>query len=159
MLADLVELPIRLPPDEIDRLIHVLMKAQRSGTPSMAPPFDANVEKLASFASFLLHLRRRREVVLADVEFGEPAWDMLLDLYVQHVDGAIVSVSSLCFASAVPVTTALRWIDAMARKGVFLRYPDLRDGRRVNVRLAPSFVPIIEAYLAEMRGRALAMLQ
>src|SRR3546814_1843272 len=42
---------------------------------------------------------------------SDPAWDMLLDLYLAaERNTRPVSISSLCIASAVPATTALRWI-------------------------------------------------
>ena len=84
---------------------------------------------------------------------------MLLDLYVQHVEGHKVSVTSLCTAAAVPPTTALRWIDAMAGAGHFVRKPDPQDGRRVHISLAPSLIDAVESYLADMRQRAVAVFQ
>ena len=57
--------------------------------------------------------RRMRNEVFGDNLFGEPAWDMLLDLYASHLEQKRVSVSSLQIASAVPGTTALR-VDAAA---------------------------------------------
>ncbi|MCB2078548.1 MAG: MarR family transcriptional regulator, partial [Novosphingobium sp.] len=42
--------------------------------------------------------------------FADPAWDMLLDLTAARAEHARVSVTSLCIASGVPPTTALRWI-------------------------------------------------
>ncbi len=44
--------------------------------------------------------------------FADPAWDMLLDLTAARVEARRVSVTSLCIASGVPPTTALRWIGA-----------------------------------------------
>src|SRR5690606_28555572 len=45
--------------------------------------------------------------------FADPAWDILLDLTAARVERTRVSVTSLCIASGVPPTTALRWIRQM----------------------------------------------
>ncbi|MEQ1496622.1 MAG: MarR family transcriptional regulator, partial [Novosphingobium sp.] len=45
--------------------------------------------------------------------FADPAWDMLLDLTAARAEHVRVSVTSLCIASGVPPTTALRWIGQM----------------------------------------------
>lgn len=157
----LVEVPIRLSLADVDRLVRVVDRARRSGMMDAdgADVFPKTPERLATFARFLLAARRRRVSVFPNAEFGEPAWDMLLDLYVQHVEGRCVSVSSLCTAAAVPATTALRWIDMMVREDMFVRQPDPTDGRRVHVRLNEGVVDMLEAYLGEMRDRAWRAIQ
>src|SRR4051812_17841824 len=63
--------------------------------------------------------RRRREAMLgmaADF-FHDPAWDIMLDLFIQGEDHQIVSVSSACVGACVAHTTALRCLKAMERKG------------------------------------------
>ena len=51
--------------------------------------------------------------VRVDAElFGDPAWDMLLDLTAARAEHTRVSVTSLCIASAVPPTGAPGWGDA-----------------------------------------------
>jgi DNA-binding MarR family transcriptional regulator len=157
----LVEVPIRLSLAEAERLAHLVDTARRSDTglaiPSPLP--EATPQQLAAFASFLLCARRRRDAVYQEIEFGEPAWDMLLDLYVQHVAGKRVGVSSLCTAAAVPATTALRWIDVMTRNGSFTRQRDPHDARRVYVSLTPGLIDRIEIHLSDMRRRAAIALQ
>src|SRR3546814_17984132 len=69
------------------------------------------------FARELLRFRRLRDRYFAGDLFADPAWDMLLDLYAARSQNSHpVSVSSLCIASSVPATTALRWIKAMEEK-------------------------------------------
>lgn len=156
----LIEVPIRLPLEEVERLTRIVERFRQSaGLTASMPSAPTTAGQLAAFARFLLHARRRREAALAGVEFGEPSWDMILDLYVQHVAGQIVSVSSLCAASAVPQSTALRWIEAMASAGHFVRCRDPIDRRRIHVGLAPGLLVAVEMFLADMRQRALAALQ
>lgn len=103
------------------------------------PGPDRNQGSRASrFARRLIAERRQRERLLGSEFFGEPAWDMLLDLFAAHVEGKQISVSSLCIASAVPPTTALRWISSLTQKGVLIRRRDPSDGRRMLIELAPD---------------------
>ena len=54
-------------------------------------------------------LRRKRAALFGNPDlFGEPAWDILLDLYIAAGEGKPVSVSSACIGSAAPATTGLR---------------------------------------------------
>lgn len=69
--------------------------------------------------------RRARERVFADFQlFAEPAWDVLLDLFVATLEDRAISVSHATTAAAVPTTTALRWIDHLANRGLVERRPD-----------------------------------
>ena len=84
-------------------------------------------------------LRRKRVSLFGNPElFGEPAWDILLDLYIAAGEGKNVSVSSACIGSAAPATTGLRWLGVLADEGLVVRENDAEDHRRVLVRLTPS---------------------
>lgn len=94
--------------------------------------------------------RRRRNASFAPAIFAEPAWDMLLDLYVQQHQKRSVSIHSLCIAAAVPPTTALRWIGRLVDAGLMKREPSLQDNRVVYVALTDEGRSAMEKYL---RGR------
>lgn len=79
-------------------------------------------------------MRRRRDSLFPPGLFGEPAWDMLLDLVTRHYRDLSTSVSSACIASAVPATTALRHLDKLIEAGLVERVHDPLDGRRMFVR-------------------------
>ena len=82
--------------------------------------------------------------------FGDPAWDMLLDLAAAHAEGEQVSVTSLCIAAAVPATTALRWITQLVETGVFVRVADPVDRRRAFIALSPDSVQAMARYFAQL---------
>ncbi len=94
----------------------------------------------------LLKSRRKRELIFADGLFADPAWDIMLDLYAAHYERRSVSVSSLCIASAVPATTALRWIKSMTDDGLLEREADKDDGRRVFIRLVDDAKSKLDAF-------------
>lgn len=84
----------------------------------------------------IIRARRMRADFLPNDLFADPAWDMLLDLLAARLEGDRVSVSSLCIASAVPPTTALRWIRTLSEQGLVERHADPLDGRRIFIQLA-----------------------
>lgn len=89
----------------------------------------------ADHVRMIIRNRRLREEAVGSKLFSDPAWDMMLDLYAAHLDRKRVSVSSLCIASAVPSSTALRWIGLLADQGLVERVEDHLDGRRIWVQL------------------------
>ena len=89
--------------------------------------------------------------------FADPAWDMLLDLTAARGEQVRVSVSSLCIASGVPPTTALRWICQMTEAGLFRRVEDDNDRRRVFITLTNKAADAMAHYFAEL-GRDVAHL-
>jgi len=97
--------------------------------------------------------RRERESIFNQAElFGEPAWDILLDLYVAYVDDKAVSVSSACIGSASPPTTGLRWLGVLAENEMIIREPDPVDQRRVLVRLTERSIEVMDRYFASVGG-------
>ena len=82
--------------------------------------------------------------------FADPAWDMLLDLTAAHSEHRRISVTSLCIASGVPATTALRWIRQMVDVGVFDRIADTTDRRRAFIALSESSEQAMARYFAEI---------
>jgi hypothetical protein len=82
--------------------------------------------------------------------FADPAWDMLLDLCAARAEHRRVSVTSLCIASAVPPTTALRWIGQMVEQGLFVRVGDRADRRRAFIELSDRTADAMARYFAEL---------
>ncbi len=81
--------------------------------------------------------------------FADPAWDMLLDLAASRAEHKRVSVTSLCIASGVPPTTALRWIAQMTNAGLLCRAEDESDRRRAFITLSEKAIDAVANYFAE----------
>jgi hypothetical protein len=84
--------------------------------------------------------------------FGDPAWDMLLDLTAAQGEGVQVSVTSLCIAAGVPATTALRWLTQMVESGIFVRLPDPADKRRAFIAMSSGALAGMANYFASVKG-------
>ncbi|WP_295526707.1 MarR family transcriptional regulator [Novosphingobium sp. Chol11] len=81
-------------------------------------------------------LRCRRHRFLSADLFGEPTWDILLDLFIAAHEGRRVPTTSACIGAHVPPTTALRWLRILEARGLVEREEDGRDGRRTFVKLS-----------------------
>lgn len=86
--------------------------------------------------------------------FADPAWDILLDLTAARAEHERVSVTSLCIASGVPPTTALRWISQMVEMGLLERVEDEQDRRRAFIALSDRAADAMARYFAELGKEA-----
>lgn len=111
-------------------------------------------EALLAFARESYAIRRRRDRHLPGDLFGEPTWDILLDLYVATRENRPVPTTSACIGANVPPTTALRWLRILEARGLVEREEDNRDGRRTFVRLSARGLAAMDDWL----HMALAML-
>lgn len=87
-------------------------------------------------AKWLYNARRRRDSAAGlGGLFGEPAWDILLDVFIAQKRRQEIQVSSVCLEAGVPSTTILRWLTRLEQEGLIYRESDNVDGRRRYVRL------------------------
>lgn len=91
----------------------------------------------------------RRQLLGASDLFGEPAWDMVLDLFVHEGYGKPTAMSSLCVSAGIPFSSAMRLAQKLCDAGILERVPDIFDGRRTNLRIAPDVAHRLRAYFAE----------
>ena len=82
-----------------------------------------------------LRLRRIRDSVFPPGYFGDPAWDILLDLDRAARKNQAYAVTDAGIDANIPATTALRYLAKLERDGLIKRQPDLADSRRVFVSL------------------------
>lgn len=94
----------------------------------------------------------RGEYFPADL-FGEPAWDILLDLYEAKLAEFRLSVSSVCIGTGLPATTALRWLKALEVQGYVERRPDPNDRRRIYVEVTSKAVDAMDRLFNAIEGR------
>lgn len=105
------------------------------------------VDQLAETACRIYESRRLRARYLNASLLGEPVWDMLLALYCFTSRGERLTVSGLCYASGVPQTTALRWVNVIEERRLISRTRDPIDGRRIYVALTERGEELMRGYL------------
>lgn len=76
---------------------------------------------LGDLARKVYAVRRRREAIPGTAGlFGEPAWDILLHLFIAARESRRVSLANACAGASAPEATALRWITILERRGMIL---------------------------------------
>lgn len=94
--------------------------------------------KLLERARSAYSMVTRRRQMLGDALFFDPAWNMLLDLFINEACGRRLSVTALCIGSHSSSATALRYVAMLVRDGLIERVADATDGRRSHVHLSPK---------------------
>ena len=72
-----------------------------------------------------------------------------LDLSRAKLEGQQVSVSSVCIAASVPMSTALRWVRQMTDAGLLRRWTDPKDRRRDLIALTDATAGHMREYLSQ----------
>lgn len=96
-------------------------------------------------------LDRRRTIFDLDAEmFGDPAWTILLELYIARARGTRLSTTDAARASRASATTGLRHLLVLEERNYLERKPDPSDRRRSFMQLTDKAVNSIERWLKEI---------
>jgi DNA-binding MarR family transcriptional regulator len=101
--------------------------------PKLLATFEA-----VKLVSQILHARRTRSDFFAPKIFSDPAWDMLLVLFLAKVRGEGMPRDQLAKAASSPLSTSDRWIDVLERDGLLQLRRDPSDPETEMVELAPK---------------------
>lgn len=126
--------------------------ASGESTPANTPLLTGDIS-FEDLAGFLLYVNRERNRLLQTDLFGDPAWDITLDLARAKLNGTPVPVSSACTASNAPLTTSLRWVRNMQTAGKIQRWNDPKDKRRDLVELSDEFFDELRAFFARIQPK------
>lgn len=122
-------------------------------TKSFPPPAEPRrVEATSALVRRLVRVRRLRNRLLDPDLFQDPAWDLLLELYDSHHGGRVATVTGICAAADLPVTTGLRALQRLESRGYVTRQPDPADRRRTLLQLTPIAIGQMNLLLAEWCG-------
>lgn len=130
----------------------------QTATSDEAPRADGAIEEYrakSQFADVLairsaIQARSSRKRHFTSDLFADPAWDMLLELYAAALTQRKLTVSRLGGRSGVPMTTALRWMGTLEKRGLIERSHDRLDGRRVFLTLSQKGQDAMSAYFDDL---------
>jgi CheY-like chemotaxis protein len=123
------------------------------GAPTQARTAGVEIINTALYLRVQVAAQVDRTAIFETDLFGDPAWEMLLDLFMSEAYHRPISVTSLCIASGAPTTTALRRIDDLVTAGLVEREPDQQDRRRTVVKLTTHGRERMEAFLRRQLER------
>lgn len=139
------------------RQVFVSLKSGRHlmGRDTETKDLDVRLESDTRYlrrAKQLYDARRRRDMAAGlGGLFGEPAWDILLDVYIAQKSRREIQVSSVCIEAGVPSTTILRWLTRLEQEGLIYRAADNVDGRRRYVRLTEAGEALMQRVLEALQ--------
>lgn len=107
---------------------------------------------LTARAGALLQQRQARQSFLPRSLFHEPAWELLLALYVARDADRPINVKHLVALVDAPITTSQRWIDQLAHMKLIHRVENAADRRRVEISLTDRAIDSIERYLESLQS-------
>jgi DNA-binding MarR family transcriptional regulator len=108
-------------------------------------PSRPRKEGRAGAVSHYLRMRRYREKLFGEI-FADPAWDMLLELYLAELEKRQLSVTAVSVAGAVPPSTGIRWITTMTEAGMIERVADPYDRRRTYLHLSKATYDLLDEW-------------
>lgn len=116
----------RSPAEVVSRMARTLLEAEDR----------KNVDKaaLVGLVARIKRIRAHRNQLIGSGLFRDPAWDMLLELFVAHERNEALTISSLCYASGVPLSTGTRQVQRLEDFGLVTRKDDGADQRRSLVK-------------------------
>ena len=130
-------LAARSSPDSIEdiaRRLDELLRTMADVSPPAAGPVIVETDKLAA-ARRAFRNRRERERLFGQALFADPAWDVLLELFIARKEGREITVFSACQATAVPEETVLRCITHLVEAKLVTRGAGTSDPRNIYLSL------------------------
>jgi DNA-binding MarR family transcriptional regulator len=114
---------INLSQTDLESVQRLLTSLADVGSGGLEADGEAMQLRLVNIARTSLSVRRRRSDYLHRAMLGEPAYDMLLGLYVAEAEGEALTAARLADRAGVAPSSALRWIDYLAAKELIVREP------------------------------------
>lgn len=106
-------------------------------------------QELIPIARAVLEDRKRRSQVFNPGMFGEPGWDLLLNLYVMDRDGPRLTLGKLTQLAGLSQSTALRWLEYLKDQGMITRDQHPTDARTAFVALTEKAREALGLYLSQ----------
>ena len=120
---------------EVRALAHQLMTWAEHLSAGAAPAREPGEEDSHDFVLGLAlatrEARRLRAEIFAGVPFRNAAWDVMLDLFIQEMNGFRTSLDHLALTGDLPAAVIYENVESLSRLGLIERTPDRFDNRVV----------------------------
>ena len=93
-----------------------------------------SADPIIDLAKVILFQNRKRQRFMPQLDWGEPSWFMLLDLFIAETEDLDSSATAIAERNKIPLSTARRYLALMVERGLLERAdpessrddPDLR---------------------------------
>lgn len=105
---------------------------------------------LCAVAERLYSDRRRRDEHFPSGLFGEPAWDLLLAMFIAHENGRTLSLAQAFSAAKVDRDAGKALIERLVAEGLVAPARASDDRRRSGIALTEAAVLLLSEYLVDL---------
>lgn len=107
------------------------------------PDFQSDLPKperqpIADLAKLILHQNRKRHRFLPQLDWGEPSWYILLDLFVSEAEGDETGVKAVAHRNNIPESTTQRYVELMIERNLIAHLPSDGDVLDREMILTPT---------------------
>lgn len=135
---------VTLDEDDWKQIVRLLGRATVGTHSTHAKGLESSLDRARqAFAE-----RRRRVPIFGTGMFGEPAWDILLVLYIER-HAHRHSIGSLAKVAGTAPSTTLRWIEALESRDFVFRTEHPTDKRATFVQLTSKGEAALDSYFSE----------
>lgn len=110
-------------------------------------------DEAARIAAAILDLRRRRADHLPKILFSEPAWSLLLILFIADSRGERLTASEACRRTGETMAIAQRWLKVLEVEALATCHEKCDDGHLVT--LTPKGIDAVEACIKQVQDYTL----
>jgi len=133
-----------------EAMVSVRQALSRIASLSKAWPGGRAGLTLCAMAERLYSERRQRDALFPSGLFGEPAWDLLLALFVAEEEGRALDVAAAFEAAHIKPSAGRRLIARLESIGLIHREADVADRRRRIVGLTEDARERLADYLTRL---------
>ncbi|MGB3723391.1 MAG: winged helix DNA-binding protein [Pacificimonas sp.] len=109
---------------------------------------DDNMRGRVSVKQLISLYEKRRKIFSETGIMGDPAWQILLDLYSREKLGLRTTIMSVIVASGATQTTGLRYVKELVRAGYLVRDENIEDKRSAFLSLSASATEKLETIIS-----------
>ena len=117
-----------------------ICRRRKNVLPSRAPSRKGETAALVN-ARRHLHDCKARESVFGRPEFfGDPAWNMLIELFIANEERRDLTAAQLCGRAGAALQTAHRWLAIMEREGLVMAVRATSDEADRQIFISPASI-------------------
>jgi DNA-binding MarR family transcriptional regulator len=115
---------------EVKRLSERLQRLEETARTGASPPLERVQD--------LIQRQHARDALFEPGLFGDPTWDILLEIYRTELECRTTFPRELGRATGHPQTSVLRWVSRLEAAGLVFRKNDGSSSWRVRLALTPD---------------------
>lgn len=94
-----------------------------------------SADPIKDLARLILSKNRKRKLFLPDIDWGEPSWYILLDLFIAETEDLDTCAAAIAHRNNIPLSTTSRYLALMVERGLLQAAPAEISAGAADMRL------------------------